>query len=104
MSVLELQISELVSSGSSIIEESEIIPDKQRVTIHIYEASCPDSALALSRIEFGSKVLWVIQRDSTIPKKIKLVGNGTDTLKLICENGCNDAYYFNAYVKGSFDV
>lgn len=104
MSAIELKISEKILSGTSVIEESESIPNGARGFVYIYEASCPDSALALSRIEFGSEILWVIQRDSVAPYKIEFRGNGIDTLKIICENGCNDDYYFNAYMKAGWNA
>jgi len=99
MSVIELKISEKISGGYLVENESIVIPDKIKATVVVYEASCPDSALATSRLTFGDDILWVIQREIPLPVKIDVVGNGVKTFKLICDNECAGHYYFNAYVK-----
>ena len=99
MSVIELKISEKINGGYFVTNESQPLQDKIKARIVVYEASCPDSALATSRLLFGDEILWVIQRELPLPINIDVVGDGIKTFKLICDNECASNYYFNAYVK-----
>lgn len=102
MSIEELRISEKIYSATSV-EVDFLLPDKAIATIHIFEGSCPDSALATARLMFGDEILWVIQRDSHMTRKVVLTGDGVSTIKIICENACNASYYFNSYCKVSYE-
>lgn len=103
MAVYELRISEELLAGTQSSDSTDVIGSDQVANVYIYEASCPDSALAYSKIKYGNEVLWVIQRDSKMPIKLRVKGDGVNSLELICANECSEDYHFNAYAKVSIE-
>jgi hypothetical protein len=99
MGVIELKIAQEIQPGTQVIDETEVIPSGRLINVYIYEASCPDSALAYSKLMYGSDILWGIQRGEKAPVMLRLEGDGVSKLQLICVNECGTPYHFNAYAK-----
>lgn len=95
----ELSISGEVLSGTQSSDETDVIAIGKKITVHIFEASSPDSPLAYSRLQYGDETKWVIQREGKTPTKVVFESDGVSVVKIICSNGCSDDYYFNAYAK-----
>lgn len=99
MSLVELKISQQVTGGTEVSQSTIVIPDKKLITIYAFTGSCPDSPLATARIEFGSDILAIVQRDRESNRKIVVEGNGVDQIQIVASNLCNDSYYFDVYAK-----
>ena len=102
MSIERLVIAEKVLSGTEVEFESTPIPIGKKVTIHEYFSSCPDSANATTRIEFGGIIIDCMQRSdrhlniNKMPDGSDLIGDGVKTVSLFCLNECSSDYYFKA--------
>lgn len=102
---LELRVSELISSNTQI-SDTYIVPDGATLIIKLFEASCPDCALCSCRLiwNFGSESeenLWVIQRQGVMPKEriVKVIGDGSKSIAISCDNNSTSDYYYNSYCK-----
>ena len=103
MSLEELQVSEKILAGTQVTDESNIVPAGKLITVHIYTASCPDSPSAFSRLEYGSDIKWIVQREGKLIHRITFTSDGVSAVKVICFNGTSEDYYFNAYAKIGYE-
>jgi hypothetical protein len=103
MAEVILKVSQSVNSGSTVAD-TYVVPNGKTATVIYFQASAPDSPLALVRLSWdygggGESDEWIEQRDGKFPPNHypQFTGDGTKKLAIVADNGCSDTYYFNGY-------